>query len=265
MERVMGDAVPAGNSLLRLWRQDRAACGFWATLPSPVAAEMVANSGPDYVCVDLQHGAMGFDTAVGMLQAVAGRGVAPLVRVAANEPHLIMQALDAGALGVVVPMVSTAEDAAAAVAACRYPPAGLRSWGPLRASVVLGTNQPEQLQDVACIVMIETQEGLDNLEAIAGTEGLTGIYIGPADLSLALGLPPAFEQDDPAHERAVSRILDACLSAGIVAGITCANSAEHAKRRLAQGFRMVAVGNDATIVRRGSREVLEAVRGEASS
>ena len=246
------------NPLLEQWRIGGAVRGFWATIPSSVSVELIAANRPDYVCIDMQHGSIGFDAAVGMLQAIWAHGVSPLVRVPANNPAAIMQALDAGALGVVVPLVSSPEEAAAAVAACRYPPRGIRSFGPLRASTVMRSRETTDLEQVACIVMVETLEGIDQLDAIAATEGLTGIYAGPADLSLVLGLPPSFKQKDPRHEEVIERIRLACERTGIVPGITCVGDTEHARQRLEQGFRMVAVGNDSALLRSGSADVLEA-------
>jgi 4-hydroxy-2-oxoheptanedioate aldolase len=246
------------NPLLERWNNGGAARGFWATVPSSVSVELIAANGPDFVCVDMQHGPIGLDSAVGMLQAIWAHGVTPLIRVPTNDPSAIMQALDAGALGVVVPLVSSPDEAAAAVAACRYPPRGIRSYGPLRASTVMRSREIADLEQVACIVMVETLEGLEHLDAIAATEGLTGIYAGPADLSLVLGLEPLFRQKNRGHEEVIERIRLACERTGIVSGITCVGDTEHARHRLEQGFRMVAVGNDSVLLRSGSAEVLDA-------
>jgi 4-hydroxy-2-oxoheptanedioate aldolase len=235
--------MPFTNPLRTAWDGGEATFGAWCSIPSSLSAELVANAGYDYVCVDTQHGAIGYSDALTMLQAAALRGAAPVVRVTWNDPAEIMKALDAGALGVIVPLVSTAEEAARAVAACRYPPKGIRSFGPIRASLVAGSRDPADLDQVVCIVMVETAEGLANVEEIAATPGLDGIYIGPSDLSLAVGLPPAYEQTEPAHVDAVERIRAACEAHGIVAGMHCAGGAM-AARRHQQGFRMITVGAD---------------------
>ena len=164
------------------------AIGLWASIPSPLTAEAVALAGPDYVVADQQHGALEPTTLMAMLQAVAGAGSAPLVRVARNEPFAIGQALDLGAQGVIVPMVESGEEAARAVAACRYAPEGIRSFGALRAGA---GERP------LCLVMIETRAGLEQVAEIAATPGLDGIYIGPSDLALSLGLHPTIRLEHP--------------------------------------------------------------------
>jgi 4-hydroxy-2-oxoheptanedioate aldolase len=217
----------------------------------------VAAAGFDYVCVDMQHGAIGYSDAVHMLQAIGGQGVMPIVRVPANDPAVIGKVLDAGALGVVVPLVGSSAEAARAVAACRYPPRGGRSYGPVRAATVMGSRAIEDLERVFCAVMVETEDGLERVDEIAGTDGVSAVYVGPADLSLALGLPPAYEHEDPVHRTAIDRIRAACERHGIIAGIHCDGGAM-ASRRLQQGFRMVTVANDLATVRSGMAAELAA-------
>lgn len=247
------------NPLRAAWREGRTVRGAWCASPSSVVAETVASVGYDYVCVDLQHGAVDYSDAVPMMQAISGQGAAPIVRVPANDLATIGKALDAGALGVVVPLVSTAEEAARAVAACRYPPLGGRSFGPVRASTVVGSRDTADLDQVVVAVMVETQEGLDNVEQIAATPGLDAIYVGPADLALALGLPPAYERPEDSHVQAIETIRRACDTAGIVPGIHCVGG-EMAARRQQQGFRMTTLVNDLALVRSGAAEELQRVR-----
>ncbi|TDT14541.1 4-hydroxy-2-oxoheptanedioate aldolase [Ilumatobacter fluminis] len=252
----------SNNLLTDRFAQGEIARGAWLAVPSSISAEIVARTGVDYCCVDMQHGAVGYSDAIPMMQAVRAEGVTPLVRVSANDMAEIGRALDAGAQGVVVPLVSTPEQAAEAAAACRYPPRGVRSFGPIRASVAAGSSEIDALEQVLCAVMVETDEGLANVEAIAATPGVGAIYVGPADLSLALGLPPKYEHDDPTHESSIQRIRKACESAGIVAGIHCADG-DMARRRLAQGFRMVTVANDAKSI--GAAVAAELAAAVASS
>ena len=240
------------NPLRSLWADGEVARGAWSLLPSPVAAEVMAMAGFDYVCVDLQHGAVDHADAVPMFQAIRSGGAAPVVRVPANDQAVIGKVLDAGALGVLVPMVDSAAEAARAVAACRYPPRGTRSFGPVRAASVMGSAEPSNLEQVVCAVMVETRAGLERVDEIAATPGVDAIYVGPADLALALGLPPRFEQDEAAHVGAVEAIRDACHRNGIVAGIHCADGAM-AARRQAQGFTMVTAATDLELVRAGVR------------
>src|SRR5215207_10499160 len=164
------------------------------TVPGSIGAEILAGAGVDYVCVDQQHGVIDYDSMVPMFQAIRAEGAAPITRVLSNDPFLIMKALDAGSWGVIVPLVNSAEDAARAASACRYPPQGIRSFGPVRAAGVIGSRDPEKLGgEVLCLVMVETREALERVDEIAATPGVDGIYIGPADLALSLGLPPTLE------------------------------------------------------------------------
>ncbi len=250
------------NPLKAAWAEGRTAFGLWMTVPGSVGAEILAGTEVDYVCVDQQHGVIDYDSMVPMFQAIRAGGTAPITRVLSNDPFLIMKALDAGAWGVIVPMIDDAEAAAGAVAACRYPPRGIRSWGPTRASVALGSRDPEVLGgEVLCLVMIETRKGLENVEEISATPGLDGIYIGPSDLALSLGLSPTLDVTEDAHIEAVNRIGEACRRNGIAAGIHCA-SGEWARRHAEAGFDMVTVSTDAALLSTAARREVDAARGE---
>lgn len=241
------------------WQENRALTGFWAAIPAAFSAELLALAGPDYVCVDQQHGLIDYPAMLPMLAAIESRGVLPITRVPANDAWLIGKALDAGAMGVIVPMVSTAEEAARAAAACRYPPAGIRSFGPTRAALALGTSKARELERVLCVVMVETEAGVRNVDAIASTPGVDAIYIGPADLALGLGLQPGADVPDPRHREAIEIIRVACERAGIVAGIHC-ESGEPAARYLEAGFRLVTVGKDSTMLQASARRFLATAR-----
>lgn len=246
------------NRLLDAWDAGHVTIGLWCAIPSSVSAEGGASQGFDYVCVDQQHGAVDYPDMVTMFQAI-DPWAPPLTRIPWNDPGTIMKALDAGAKGVIVPLVSTVEDAQQAVSACRFPPTGVRSYGPVRASLALGSRDPGDLDRVACVVMVETREGLANLEDIAAVPGLDAIYVGPADLALALDLPPAYERSDPEHVEAIEKVRDACTRRGIVAGIHCADG-DMAARRIQQGFQMVTVANDLVLVKAGAAAALSTAR-----
>jgi 4-hydroxy-2-oxoheptanedioate aldolase len=249
------------NALLDAWDRGETTFGLWCVVPSTVSAQNVAGRGFDYVCVDQQHGAIGYGDALPMYQVI-GAQTTPIARVEWNDPGIIMKALDAGAQGVVVPLVSTAEDAEHAVAACRYPPRGIRSFGPVVAATMMGSRDTAELERVACIAMVETRQGLDNLDEIAATPGLDAIYVGPADLALGLGLPPAYEHDDRSHADAITAIREACERHGIVPGIHAADGAM-ARRRVDEGFRMVTVGQDLSLLGAGAAASLVTGRGDA--
>jgi 4-hydroxy-2-oxoheptanedioate aldolase len=248
------------NPLKAAWAEGRTAFGLWSVVPGSVGAEILAEAGVDYVCVDQQHGVIDYDSMVPMFQAIRGGGAAPITRVLSNDPFLIMKALDAGAWAVIVPLVNSAEEAARAVSACRYPPRGMRSFGPVRAANVIGSRDPEELGgEVVCLVMVETREALERVEEIAATPGLDGIYVGPSDLALSLGLPPTLEVAEDEHADAVRRISEACHERGIAAGIH-SPSGDWARRHAEAGFDLVTVATDAPLLRGAALRELTVAR-----
>lgn len=253
----------AGVSELRAaWASGRPAFGMWAAIPDAFSIESAASPDLDYICVDQQHGVIDYAAMVSMVRAIHSTGLVPLVRVPANEPWMLMRALDAGALGVIVPLVNDAGEAARAVTACRYPPDGSRSYGPIRASGVLGSDDPATLGgEVLCLAQVETRAGLENVEEICATPGLDGVYIGPADLALSLGIPQDRTAEDPRHAEAVERIRAACEKNGLAAGMHSTSGAL-ARQYAEQGFSMLNVGADHLLLGAAvEREVREAREG----
>jgi len=234
----------------RLEAGGTAAIGLWASIPSALTAEAAALAGPDYVVCDQQHGALDPATLMAMLTAIAGVGVPPLVRVARNDPFAIGQALDLGAGGVIVPMVESGEEAARAVSASRYAPEGTRSFGALRAGA---GDRP------LCLVMIETRRGLENAAEIAATPGLDGIYVGPSDLALSLGLQPTIRLEHPPVLEALAVIHAACADAGVIAGVHCL-AAEDVPMQ-AEHFAMVTAGGDTLLLQGAAAAALRVARG----
>ncbi len=224
------------------------------------AIEIVARAGYDAVTIDLQHGVVDYQTMVTMLQAISTTDTVPVVRVPWLEPGILMKTLDAGAYGVICPMVNTREDAQKLVAYTHYAPRGTRSFGPVRALLYGGADYPKHANDtIVTFAMIETAQALDNLEEILSVPGLDAIYIGPSDLSLALGCNPTFDDLDPKAAQAVEHILARARAHGLVAGIHN-GSPEAAARRIAMGFQFVTIGSDARLMAAGSQQVLSTLR-----
>ena len=253
------------NKALASWRQGERTIGVWLSLANVHIAETLANLGFDWLCMDLQHGLLDYKDLTSMLPAVSATETTPLVRVPWNEPYEIMKALDAGAYGVIVPMINSRADAEQAVAACRYPPAGNRSFGPVRAALHGGREAyaKDANDQIACIAMVETAQGLENLDEIAATPGLDGIYIGPNDLALAIGLAPRGDNDDPAHAEAVHRIQAACGKRGVAVGVH-ASSLTFAQRHLQRGFQFVTLGSDLGFLSKTASQELAAARSAAT-
>ena len=235
------------------------AFGYALELGSPIAAELMAGTGVDFVMVDTQHGSFGPDTTILALMAITagGRGaVAPMSRVARNDYTLIGRLLDEGALGIVVPMVDTPEEARAAAEACRFPPCGTRSWGWGRAGRASDDYADQVNEHVFVAVQIESAEAVRNAEAILAMPGVDGCWIGPSDLAVSLGLHPREASQDERHAEAIAHVLEACHNTGKIPGFA-AYTVEEARLRAEQGFRFLTAGCDLEILLAGARAGME--------
>jgi len=250
------------NKLKQIWASGGAALNGWLHIPSGFAAELVAKAGWDSVTVDLQHGVQDYMSLVHCFQAIHPHSVVPLARVPSLEPGIVGKVLDAGAYGVICPMVNTADQARAFVSYCRYPPVGARSNGPIRHGVYMPipTYQQTANEDVLCIPMIETVEALENLEAILAVPGIDAVYIGPTDMCFSLGIPPRVDQDDPRLLQAFQRVVDAAAKRNIPACMHCLEPA-YAKLMMAMGFKLVTVGWDSIFLANAARAAVVATRG----
>lgn len=214
----------------------------WLSIPSSYSAEGVGHSGVHSVTVDLQHGMLGFADALSMLQAISATPATPMVRVPSLDPAQIMRILDAGAYGIICPMISTPSQAADLVAACRYPPKGKRSFGPSRGLLYGGPDYVANADDtVMAIPMIETSEAVERIEEILAVEGVDMIYLGPNDLAFELDGHVGFPR--PKSEAALGYILEVATARNIPVGIFCPSAAE-AQQRASEGFHLVTPGND---------------------
>ncbi|GAA1906719.1 HpcH/HpaI aldolase family protein [Williamsia serinedens] len=256
--------VREGGSAAAFARRVRARdriVGYWSVIDSPVSTEWLAHLGWDYIALDLQHGLIGYEGMVRGLTAIdAARGPVGLIRVEANDPTPIGRALDAGAAGVIVPLVDTAEEAAAAVAAAKYPPHGVRSYGPMRSQLRVGPTPAQADSETVVLVMIETPGGLANVAEICAVDGVDGVYVGPSDLRLAVGGTSTTDTlVDAEFEAALATVRDAAAAAGVTAGIHTA-SGEVAAKRLAEGFTLATVASDLTHLKAASQAHLDAAR-----
>lgn len=252
------------NTALSAWREGRTTIGGWLQLANAHSAETLAHLGFDWLCIDLQHGLVDYADLTYLLPAISTGNTIPIVRVPWNEPYEIMKALDAGAYGVIVPMVNNRAEAERAIQACRYPPEGLRSFGPIRAAQYGGAGYAQEAnRQIACIAMIETREALDNLEDIVTTPGLDGVYIGPSDLGLALGLRPVGDFDEPTHVEAVEAIFTACRNHDVAVGIHT-SSMTYTRRYVERGFQFVTLGSDNGWMARAAYQDLKEIRENAA-
>lgn len=248
------------NRLLTLWQEGKTAVNGWLAVGNSFSAETMAHQGWDTLTIDMQHGVIDYPAMVTMLQAISTTATVPVVRVPWLEPGIIMKTLDAGAYAVICPMVNTREDAQKLVAWTTYAPRGARSFGPVRAVLYGGADYAAKANHtIVRFAMIETAQALDNLDAILSVEGLDAIYIGPSDLSLALGCRPVFDDPDPKAVQAIEHILERAMAHKVVAGIHN-GVPEVALARAAKGFRFVTVGSDARLLAAGSQQILNRMR-----
>jgi 4-hydroxy-2-oxoheptanedioate aldolase len=247
-----------------VWANGDVAFGSWCGFGSIGVADSIATFDFDFNCIDTQHGGIGYETSLELLNVIDRAAGTPTVRVPWNEPGIIGKSLDAGANAVIVPMVNTVAQAEAAVSYAFYNPKGARSWGPARAGMRAAAHTPQAANDINILIpMIETTQALDNLDQILAVDGVDAIYVGPADLSITLGLPPGNNDDEPAFTEALTHIVDRCNNAGVVAGIHATPAL--AARRAEQGFRMITVATDTVLLRGALGSALSTARGAETS
>jgi 4-hydroxy-2-oxoheptanedioate aldolase len=245
------------NPLWDIWRGGGTVLNGWVSVSSGYYAEAIAHQGWHSVTVDMQHGAVDHAGALETLTAISTTSATPLVRAAWLEPSTLMRALDAGAYGVICPMINSVEDAETLVAATSYPPKGFRSHGPMRGLLYGGSDYPAHANDtIARFAMIETRGGLENVRAIARVPGLSGLYVGPSDLANALGCSPKPVPTDPVVIKAIEEIVKAAQDGGIVPGIHC-GTVEHAKEMIELGYRFVSVSTDIRLIQGVCRTIVD--------
>ena len=233
------------NPLRRVWAQDRVALNGWIAIPSVISVEAMCAARWDTLTVDMQHGTADYAALLTLLPIIEKAGIAPMVRVPWLDEGIVMRVLDAGAMGVITPMIESPEAAARLVAACNYPPKGGRSFGPIRARLAWGPTYTDRANDeVVPLAMVETRRGVEALDEILAVEGLGGIYIGPADLSFSHGFPPGFDRQEPEMLKVIMTILEKCQAAGVRCCLHCM-SPDYAADIANRGFSLMTVGSDA--------------------
>ena len=250
------------NKIKQMMKDGKSVINGWLQIPSTVSAEVMAHQGWDSLTIDMQHGLVDYTNALPMLQTISTTDVTPLARVNWNEPGQIMKILDAGCYGVICPMVSNRKEAENFVQACLYPPEGYRSYGPIRGLIYGGPDYAKHADnEILKLAMIETKEALEKLDEILDTNNLDGIYIGPADLSLAVGEEPGFDRpENSIAYKEILRILESAKKRNLLAGIHN-GSAEYAQKMISKGFNLVTVGADQRFMSSGAKAVIEKIRG----
>lgn len=238
------------NPLKRLWADGKPVLNGWCSIGNPFTAEIMAAQGYDSVTIDIQHGALDYGDALAMFQAMKASGATLMARVPWRDPGYIMKALDAGAMGVICPMINTRAEAEEFVSYMRYPPHGQRSFGPTRAAIAMPGYGVAANDEVLALAMIETADGMANLDEIAATPGLDGIYVGPADLTLGTQggrLAPGFDRQEPEMIDLIKQIARACKANGIAACLHC-GTPEYAAQAIGWGYDLTTVGGDSRLL-----------------
>jgi 4-hydroxy-2-oxoheptanedioate aldolase len=256
------------NALKKFLAEGGKGVNGWVAVPNGFQAEAYAAQGWDSVTIDMQHGAADINDIVPLLQAINLAGPTAMVRVPWNEPGSIMRVLDAGAYGIICPMINSKAEAEAFVSAGRYPPLGARSNGPFRASQYAGADYVKEANDeILLFAMIETREALQSLDAILNVPGLDGTYVGPSDLSLSFGKPAVLDPSDKDVLEAMATIAKKTRDAGKIAGAHTDGPAT-AKKRFAEGYQFCTLLNDVRLLANAAsawvREVKGMAKGEAS-
>lgn len=248
------------NKVKEIWARGGTAIGGWLSIPSGFAAEVMAKAGYDALTVDMQHGVQDYQSLVACFQAIPPQGPLPMVRIPWREPGVIGKVLDAGAGGIICPMVNSAQEAKELVSFMRYPPLGARSHGPIRVGAYgeAGTYYKTANQDMICMPMIETEEAVKNINAIVDVPGVDAVYVGPGDLGFSIGLPPKIDREEPEIMKFYELILRACERRGIYAGLHNSSPA-YAIRMMKMGFRFLVLGSDSGVLLRAATSDVKAV------
>ncbi len=252
------------NNLLNIWKSNKPVINSWLSIPNSFTAEAFGKMGWDSITIDMQHGQNDYQTSIAMLQAISGSKSVPMVRVPWNEPGIIMRMLDLGVMGVIAPMINSKEDCEKFVSYCYYPKIGQRSFGPMRAQLIHGQDYYNQAnKNILSFAMIETKEAVENLDKILSVPNLTGIYIGPADMSSSYGLPPKFDvREDPVFSN-IKLIVKKAKEHNKIAGIHN-GSTEYAKEMIDIGYKLVTILSDFRVMSLNAQKIVDEMKDNSS-
>ena len=252
------------NNLIKIWSENKTVINSWLSIPNSFTAEAFGKMGWDAITIDMQHGQSDYSTSISMLQALSSSSSTPMVRVPWSEPGIIMRMLDLGVMGIIAPMINSKQECEKFVSYCYYPPIGQRSFGPMRAQLIHGSNYFEKAnENILSFAMIETQQAVDNLDDILSVQNLTGVYIGPADMSSSYGLPPKFDvREDPVFSN-IKLIAQKAKEYGKVAGIHNGTTS-YAKEMIELGYRFVTILSDFRVMSVKSQEIVDEMKNKKS-
>ena len=251
------------NNLIEIWKSDQPVINAWLSIPNSFTAEAFGKMGWDSITIDMQHGQNDYQTSISMLQGLTNSKSVPMVRVPWNEPGIIMKMLDLGVMGIIAPMINTKEDCEKFLSYCYYPPIGQRSFGPMRAQLIHGANYFGQAnRNITTFAMIETKQAVENLDEILSVPNLTGVYIGPADMSSSYGLPPKFDvREDPVFSN-IKLIAERAKKFGKIAGIHN-GSTKYAKEMITLGYKFVTILSDFRVMSSHSQQIIDEMKNQS--
>jgi len=249
------------NELKAKLRRGEVTFGVTVGLGFPEVSEALGNLGLDYIVFDMQHTSLDAERTQTMIQAVGYSSTVPIIRVMANELGLINKGLDIGGYGVIIPLVNTKGEAENAVRASKYPPKGMRSWGPRRLVLRDSEYAKTANMEVMVIPQVETELALENIDDIVSTDGVDAVFVGPYDLSMSLGIFKQF--DNPQFLKAVEKIVAACEAHDVIPGLLAPTGP--VERSIEQGFKMIELGSDINFLTENVRRTLEIARNRAES
>jgi len=250
------------NNLLKIWKENKPVVNSWLSIPNSFTAEAFGKMGWDAITVDMQHGQADYSSSIAMLQALSSSTSTPMVRVPWSEPGIIMRMLDLGVLGIIAPMINTKEDCEKFVSYCYYPPIGQRSFGPMRAQLIYGSDYfTNANENILSFAMIETQQAVNNLDEILSVPNLTGVYIGPADMSSSYGMKPKFDvKEDPVFSN-IKLIAKKANAKGKIAGIHNGTT-QYAKEMIDLGFKLVTISSDFRSMSTHAQSVIDEMKAQ---
>ena len=248
------------NSLLKLWQEGKPVVNGWLSIPNSFTAEAMSKMGWDSLTIDLQHGQNDYSTSIAMLQGISNGTAAPLARVPWNEAGIIMKILDIGALGIIAPMINTKEECERFVSYCYYPPKGQRSFGPMRAQLTYGDEYFAQAnENIITMAMIETEQAVSNLDAIMSVPELTGVYIGPADMSISYGMQPKFDvKENPVYSK-IQLVAETAKKHNKIAGIHN-GSVSYSKEMIDIGFKFITIGSEFRFMSMHAKNIIDEMK-----
>jgi 4-hydroxy-2-oxoheptanedioate aldolase len=253
------------NNILINYENNQPIINGWLSIPNSFTAEAMSKMGWDSITIDLQHGQSDYNTSISMLQAISNSSAVPLVRVPWNEPGIIMKMLDLGAMGVIAPMINNKKECELFVSYCNYPPFGQRSFGPMRAQLIYGNDYYENAnKNIISLAMIETKEAVENIDDILSVPNLTGIYIGPGDMSSSYGLKPQFDVTDENVFSKIELIAKKAKKFGKIAGIHNGTTS-YAKKMINIGYQFVTISSDFRSMSQHAQSIIDEMKNNTNN